>query len=245
MSIVLPVKNLPSKGIKYDFEVLELSPLTYSMIKKYSAFETRDNLVKKYYRDITHLIKRLPKWESLLLCDLDALIFAIKYITIQEDKSVDLPITCSNCNVEFSSNFDINKIDFEQLNEDFTEFKNIKLGDKKYPINHYATVGEFFKVVNNVMHNSADLSRYELYLLTFLDYNNNLDLYNVIQGATHEEITALNTLYEKDSCESKPVTLKCSSCGKEVVVRLNNLITDLFRCIYINTYVRSELLFDK
>ena len=234
--MILSSESLPSNGNYTASKTIELKPLTYREIKEYDRYEVH-NSVQKYIRDIDLLITRIPNWESLLLYDLDPLIFTIKYISVVDNKNIKLNLDCNNCG-KFETEFNIGELDFIKLDDEILKYKGVTLNGHLYSFSHLTTIREFRNLLSDLMKFKVDFDKEELYLMALLYDTTNLNqIYDDIQNASRTDIAIISYLSKVLSSSTKPITFKCPHCGKEVVVKLDNLITDLFQCIIYNTQV--------
>lgn len=234
--MIISSESLPSNGNYTKSETIQIRPLTYKEIKEYERFEA-NNSVQKYIRDIDLLITRIPNWESLLLYDLDPLCFTIKYISVVDDKNIKLLPSCPDCG-KFEVEFNIGDLDFIKLDNEILKYKGVTINGHLYTFTHLTTIADFRNLLYNLMKFKVDFDKEELYFMALLYDGSNLNqIYDDIQNAKRSDIALISYLSRMLSSSTQPITFKCPHCGKEVVVKLDNLITDLFQCIIYNTKV--------
>jgi len=231
--MIIPSEKLPSSGQYKDRQYIELKPMTYTQMKEYDKYPCKTT-IEKYLRDIDCLISKIPSWEGLLLFDLDSIIFSIKCISVSESTKLKIPLNCKRCG-EFMTEFDLNELDFVTFDESKLEIHSVKLANEVFMVNPLVTVGQFKDMLIEIGKYNIDIDRSELFALAMLSTDTNRSkVYNILNKATTSDIAMILYLSTVLTCSTKPLTFKCPNCNEEVVVGVQDLITDLFRYVRIN-----------
>lgn len=117
------VSRLPSGGFGSTLDILEIPPLNYGQLIKYSSEKDSDE-VSNLIWDIENLICTLKDWERLSSYDVHAIIAYRKMLTL----SLTGKITLTS-----GESFDLSDIQFTDLKRELIgDIKEIELGKKKY-----------------------------------------------------------------------------------------------------------------
>ena len=93
----IPVSQLPSGGYGYSFSDIQVSPMTFLQITKYLENLPENDPLERYLYEIKSLIEEDKRILDCYIMDVDFLIFYKKLITISEDASFTITVTCPVC----------------------------------------------------------------------------------------------------------------------------------------------------
>ena len=225
----VPMASFPSKG-KYNPEIdsLPIPLFTFLDLLDYLEYSAENHL-DKLFRDIVFLGTHMDI-DDILLFDFPALVFISKVQSIKNDPSLKVSIPCSECNTTITTNVILKDIDFKTgLNLP----EKIELNGKsfKLKIPRMKDVGEIIKTIKSRgIHPHSEV----FLLCCYLDFlKDPTEVYKSICSSTRESIVELLGLIDNlNPIVNRNVT--CSSCGEEVVIKLSDLTTDLFRLFRLN-----------
>lgn len=250
----IPVSQLPSGGYGYGFSDIQVSPMTFLQITKYLENLPENDPLEKYLYEIKNLIDEDKNILNCYMMDVDFLIFYKKLITISEDASFNIQITCPVCHESVTKNISLERdVHFRQIDENVMEGAIIELNGHKYET-IVPTVKEFFKVFEKYLkyRKIEDLEIIKtIALIKDFDLRGNQVEEDVL-GATHKDITLLLALKELYNNRLEAIEVFCPGCneGKSqserrgITVSVENLIVDFFREICNNCPLDgSKILF--
>ena len=222
---------------------MELFPLKYKDIVLHDKnLGTTD--IDIYINEIETCISKISDWRSLLLFDLDSLLFTMKYISVSEKPLINLTSTCYECNNPFTFPLKISDLKFTDMTE-LLKVKSINLNSTEFLINHTVTIGDFYELLLKLKTWKIDIPRCELFLIAYLIQGENINqVYDTVTSSTTSDIAVISEM-ESRLLSTSEVTVKCPKCGKEVVIKLNNLITNIFQILYLNSDVSSKITYIK
>ena len=247
------VTQLPSGGVGYDFPMISVSPMTFVEICNYLDNVPKDPL-EKYMYDIHLLIKEDPKIKKCYVMDVDFLIFYKKLITVSDDLSYQVSVSCPNCGKEIKKTISFETdIHFKQIDPKIMNGAVIELGGNRYDT-IIPTIDNFMKVFSVYLRyrKLTDLKMIKtIALIKDFDILGNQVEKDVLE-ATHSDITLLLALRELYYDHLEPVHVYCPECNKglkkeerrSMAVSVDSLIVDFFRDLSINSPIDgSKILF--
>lgn len=236
--------TLPSNGAFTGASYIDILPITYSKLSEYED-EPASNTIQKILRDIKYFIEPIECWRDLLLFDLDALIFTSKYISVTSKPSINLRFRCPDCG-EFERDLSIGSLKFTSLRPEDLKLKSVELRGTEFNLNLKTTIGAFYELLLELNKWDLKLTKSDLVLMAVLSTANTRNqVYEAITKATGEDIEVIKYLTSGRLISSAEFNVNCSKCGKELVVRVDNLITDLFRCIHSNSDISHKINYYK
>ena len=129
------VSKLPSGGFASTLDIIDLQPLNYGELMKYSSEKSSDPLSDLLW-DMENLICTIRGWEELSSFDTHVLIAYRKMLTL----SLSGSITLLN-----GEKFDLSDIEFSDLDRELIcSIEEIKLGNKKCKPS-VLSMGKFYK----------------------------------------------------------------------------------------------------
>ncbi len=247
------VTQLPSGGVGYDFPMISVSPMTFVEICNYLDNVPKDPL-EKYMYDIHLLTKEDPKIKKCYVMDVDFLIFYKKLITVSDDLSYQISVSCPNCGKEIKKTISFETdIHFKQVDPKIMSGAVIELGGNRYDT-IIPTIDNFMKVFSVYLRyrKLTDLKMIKtIALIKDFDILGNQVEKDVLE-ATHSDITLLLALRELYYDQLEPVHVYCPECNKglkkeerrSMAVSVDSLIVDFFRDLSINSPIDgSKILF--
>lgn len=238
----IPTNTLPSGGQYKKSTYIELNPLKYKDIVIHDKSKAVTE-VDIYINEIETCLSKIEDWRSLLLFDIDSLIFTLKYISVSNKPEVKMITSCDTCG-RYEFQLKISNLSFTNISE-LLKIKSVNLNNTEFLINHNVTIGEFYELLQKLKRWNLDIPREELFLIAYLIRGENINqVYDTIMNSVKDDIVVIKELANKLVSEST-VTVKCPTCGKESVVRLKNLITEIFPTLYLNTDISSKITYFK
>ncbi len=248
----ISVKQLPSGGFGYDFPTISITPLTFLELNQYLEQVPTDDPLGKYMFDIKVLERDDKKINDCYVMDVDFLIFFKKLITVSEDLSYQIEITCPECGKKIKKSISFDRdIHFKQIDPNIMKGARINLGGHVYET-IVPTVNEFLKVFDRYLRyrSVTDLKMIKTIALIKGDYANQIE--DDVLGAKHSDITLLMALRDLYYDRLEPIEVYCPECNRDkkgeerrsVAVSVDSLIVDFFRELYINSPIDgSKILF--
>lgn len=244
----LVTSQLPSGGSTYNFPTVRIEPLTFQSIFHYSEGRP-ENSFARLIHDINYLKKDDPNIGSILLTDIDFLIFMKKSITISSKMKFRTSYKCPTCNTPGSLELALDEVEFELLGEELKRDIVITLRNKKYTLG-VPTVDEFLKVAGNYVRSKVitDLDTVKILSLIKEYERRPNDVEFDVLNSIHEDITTLATIKDLYFNKLKPIHTFCPTCNKNtkpserrhLVVLLEELALDPFRDVLENNPVVSN-----
>ena len=240
----IPVSQLPSGGYGYSFSDIQVSPMTFLQITKYLENLPENDPLERYLYEIKSLIEEDKRILDCYIMDVDFLIFYKKLITISEDASFTITVTCPVCHESIKKTISLEQdIHFRQIDRNVMEGAVIELGGHKYET-IVPTVREFFKVFEKYLkyRKIEDLDIIKtIALIKDFDIKGNQVEADVL-GAMHKDITLLLALKELYNNRLEPIEVYCPNCNNDknieerrgITVSVESLIVDFFREICNN-----------
>lgn len=250
----IPVSQLPSGGYGYGFADIQVSPMTFLQVTKYLENLPENDPLEKYLYEIKNLIDEDKRILDCYIMDVDFLIFYKKLITISENATFNVSITCPTCKEVIKKKISLDEdIHFKQIDRSVMEGAMIELNGHKYET-IVPTVKQFFKVFEKYLkyRKIEDLEIIKtIALIKDFDLKGN-QVESDVLGAMHKDITLLLALKELYNNRLEPIEVFCPVCNKDksmeerrgITVSVENLIVDFFREISINCPLDgSKILF--
>lgn len=226
--------KLPSGGYGYPFPSVKINPMTFREVVGYTENCPSDPL-SKYLFDIDHVIKDDPITEKCYVMDMDYLIFAKKLLTVSQDLSFSITVTCPNCGKKIDKKVYIQDLEYTAVDPNIMEGGYIELFHNKYEY-EVPTIEKFMSVFSNYLRcrtlDNLDLIKLISMLKEFHVYPNRVE--NLVLNAKYDDISALLALKELYIDKVKPIEVHCPVCDKKkerrsMTVSANGLIVDFFR----------------
>ena len=250
----IPVSSLPSGGYGYEFSDIQVSPMTFLQITRYLENLPENDPLERYLYEIKSLIDEDRRILDCYIMDVDFLIFYKKLITVSEDASFTISVTCPKCKETIRKTISLeNDIHFRQIDRNVMEGAMIELGGHKYET-IVPTVKEFFKVFEKYLKyrklEDLDIIKTIALIKDFELRGNQVE--EDVLGAKHKDITLLLALKELYNNRLEPIEVFCPKCNEEkdveerrsITVSVENLIVDFFREICNNCPLDgSKILF--
>ena len=250
----IPVSHLPSGGYGYSFSDIQVSPMNFLQITRYLENLPENDPLERYLYEIKSLIDEDKRILDCYIMDVDFLIFYKKLITISEDASFSISVTCPTCGESIKKTISLeHDIHFRQIDQNVMEGAIIELGGHKYET-IVPTVREFFKVFEKYLkyRKIEDLEIIKtIALIKDFDLRGNQVEEDVL-GAKHKDITLLLALKELYNNRLEPIEVYCTKCNegkgveerRSITVSVETLIVDFFREICNNCPLDgSKILF--
>lgn len=250
----IPVSQLPSGGYGYEFADIQVSPMNFLQITRYLENLPSDDPLEKYLYEIKSLIDEDKRILDCYLMDVDFLIFYKKLITVSDDATFNVSITCPVCRETIKKKISLERdVHFRQIDRGVMEGAIIELGGHKYET-IVPTVKQFFKVFEKYLkyRKIEDLDIIKtIALIKDFDIRGNQVEEDVL-GAVHKDITLLLALKELYNNRLEPIEVFCSHCNEDksyeerrgITVSVESLIVDFFREICNNCPLDgSKILF--
>ena len=230
----IPVSQLPSGGYGYSFSDIQVSPMTFLQITKYLENLPENDPLERYLYEIKSLIEEDKRILDCYIMDVDFLIFYKKLITISEDASFTITVTCPVCHESIKKTISLEQdIHFRQIDRNVMEGAVIELGGHKYE------KIEDLDIIKTIA------------LIKDFDIKGNQVEADVL-GAMHKDITLLLALKELYNNRLEPIEVYCPNCNNDknieerrsITVSVESLIVDFFREICNNCPLDgSKILF--
>lgn len=229
--------KLPSGGYGYGFPSVNILPMTFKEVVGYTENCPSDPL-SKYLFDMRNLIKDDPNIEQCYIMDIDYLIFAKKILTVSQDLSLNITVTCPECGKKIDKKVYIQELEYTAVDPNIMEGGTIELFNNAYEYS-VPTYGSFMKVFDNYLRyrtiDDLDLIKLISMINEFHVYPNRIE--NLVLNAKYDDITALLALKELYLEKVKPIELYCPICNKglkgeerrRITVSTKGLIVDFFR----------------
>ena len=250
----IPVSQLPSGGYGYDFADIQVSPMNFLQITRYLENLPADDPLERYLYEIKSLIDEDKRILDCYLMDVDFLIFYKKLITVSDDASFNISVTCPVCHESVKKKISLDRdVHFRQIDRGVMEGALIELGGHKYET-IVPTVKQFFKVFEKYLkyRKIEDLDIIKtIALIKDFDIRGNQFEEDVL-GAKHKDITLLLALKELYNNRLEPIEVYCPHCNEDkgpeerrgITVSVETLIVDFFREICNNCPLDgSKILF--
>ena len=250
----IPVSQLPSGGYGYAFSDIQVSPMNFLQITRYLENLPENDPLERYLYEIKSLIDDDKRILDCYFMDVDFLIFYKKLITISDNATFNISISCPVCHESIRKTISLDKdIHFKQIDRNVMEGAIIELGGHKYET-IVPTVRQFFKVFEKYLkyRKIEDLEIIKtIALIKDFDIRGN-QVEDDVLGAQHNDITLLLALKELYNNRLEPIEVYCPKCndGKEpeerrgITVSVETLIVDFFREICNNCPLDgSKILF--
>lgn len=248
------VSQLPSGGYGYDFSDIQVSPMNFLQITRYLENLPSNDPLERYLYEIKSLIDEDKRILDCYLMDVDFLIFYKKLITVSDDATFNVSVTCPVCHETIKKTISLERdIHFRQIDRGVMEGALIELNGHKYET-IVPTVKQFFKVFEKYLkyRKIEDLDIIKtIALIKEFDLRGNQVEEDVL-GATHSDITLILALKELYNNRLEPINIECPACnsGKSIeersgiTVSVETLIVDFFREICNNCPLDgSKILF--
>lgn len=247
------VNQLPSGGYEYNFPSISLKPMSFLDMVKYME-SAPEGKIEKYIYDIKLLIAEDSNIANCYVMDLDFLIFYKKLISVSNDMTYNLTVTCSNCGSTIKKRVSLDRdIKFNQIDSNLMNGARIELCGNEYDTK-VPTVQQFLDVLSSVQRyksvNDLDIIKTMSIIGDFSNQGNQIQ--KDVLNATHNDITLLIALKELYFDRLDTIKVGCPSCSKdtnteerrEMTVSVNSLIVDFFRDICNNCPIDgSKILF--
>ena len=250
----IPVSQLPSGGYGYEFADIQVSPMNFLQITKYLENLPSDDPLERYLYEIKSLIDEDKRILDCYLMDVDFLIFYKKLITVSDDASFNISITCPVCKETIKKKISLDRdVHFRQIDRGVMEGALIELGGHKYET-IVPTVKQFFKVFEKYLKyrkiEDLDIIKTIALIKDFEIRGNQVE--EDVLGAKHKDITLLLALKELYNNRLEPIEVYCPHCNESkgleerrgIAVSVETLIVDFFREICNNCPLDgSKILF--
>lgn len=241
--MIISSKSLPSNGMYKASDSIEILPLTYNKVMKYESNNT-GTLPYLLTNEIETLISTIKNWDSLLLYDYDSIAFSLRYISVTNKPIFDITVKDNTC-PSFVAKFDVGSLKFRSLTEKDLKIKDIEIGGIRYPLNFGTTIRQFYEMLLEFRKWDIAVSKSDLIFLAMISSPLTLNsAYSSYMNATQQDI-ALIRLVKNLLVGSAYAKFKCPHCGKEVVVGLDDLITDIFHLIDLNSDLSGKLSYSR
>lgn len=239
--MIISVSDLPSRGYLYNIGSININPMTYKDINEYNK-ELSNTFIQKLYRDIKILEKDLGEnINEVAYYDLDALIFIKKSYTISKSSRISVTYKCEQCDKDVDGMINTEEIQYTEFDEIIKKLHGIKLGDGIMYNIEFPKLGKVKKVCDIFMRFREDIDE-NIFLLCCCIKEFELSPNEVkrnIENAIKEDILSIEFVSRVMSGFYKEVTQICPKCGGKTVIRIQSLMTDLFRLL------RSNIKFDE
>lgn len=202
------VNKLPSRGFGSTLDIIDLLPLNYGELLKYSAERSSDPLSDLIW-DIDTFIKTIPNWERLSSFDTYTIIAYRKMLTL------DL-----KGKIKFKSGLEIDLmgVDFSDIDSRMVTIESVELGGvKRKP--QIRSMGEFYNKLVEFSQNGVTDDKLAI-LGCYLNMNP-----NELLSLTGEDIVICERLYDK--IISHP-TVNLEGGGEVILV---GKASQLFQCL--------------
>ena len=244
--------QLPSGGLGYSFPSVSISPMNFMEICKYLENVPPESApLEKYMYNLNMLLKEDQKLLDCYVMDVDFLIFFKKLITVSENLKYSVSAVCPVCGEKIQRTIDFEKdIHFKAIDPQVMRGARINLGGNVYEV-RVPTLTDFMKVFQLYLtyKKVTDLKMIKtISLIGEFGLSANQIEKDVLE-ATHSDITLLMALQELYFNRVEPVQIQCPTCSKEgkggvMAVSVEELITDFFRDLYVNSPINgSKILF--
>lgn len=248
------VSKLPSGGEGYDFESVNVSPLTYLEIIKYLENVPEDP-IEKYLYDIDWLKKEDKKIADCYLMDIDFLIFLKKLTTVSENQSLHWSCECPTCKRRVNKTIVLDKdIQFKQIDRKVMGGCSVILGDHAYDITP-PTANNLLHMFNRYLRTKSifDLDMIKTVSLFHRDFDiSGNQIEDDVINATRSDITMLLALKDLYYDRLEKMTVYCPDCnaGKSpeerrgMTISVDSLVVDFFRDLLIHSPIdQSKIVF--
>ena len=228
--------------------------MNFLQITRYLENLPSDDPLERYLYEIKSLIDEDKRILDCYLMDVDFLIFYKKLITISDDATFNISVTCPVCHETIKKTISLERdVHFRQIDRGVMEGALIELNGHKYET-IVPTVKQFFKVFEKYLkyRKIEDLDIIKtIALIKEFDLRGN-QVEEDILGATHSDITLILALKELYNNRLEPIKVECPTCnsGKSleersgITVSVETLIVDFFREICNNCPLDgSKILF--
>lgn len=236
--------TLPSNGAYTGSAYIDIMPITYSKLSEYED-EPASNVIQSTLRDIKYFIEPIEGWRDLLLFDLNALIFTAKYISVTKKPIIKVDIECPDCG-RFEQDMSVSDLKFTSLRPEDLNLKSVNLHGTEFNVNLKTTIGAYYDLLLELNKWNLKLSASDLILMAVISTPNTRNqAYDAIVKSTGEDIDLIRHLSKGRLISSANFNVTCPKCKKELVVRVDRLITDLFRCIHNNSDLSHKITYYK
>lgn len=228
----LLTQYLPN-GEYYNFTSLNISPMKFAEILEYLE-AVPSNQVEKLYLDYSILVKEEPKIDSLLLTDLDYVIFFKKGLTISKNLEFNTTAKCPVCGVPLNKKIKLSDIKFNKIDPQFINGIEVELSGSFHLVK-MPTVGKFLNIFSKYRRYKkvTDLKLIKLIAL-FEQSDMYLQKYeDLVINSTYEDITVLTTLMKLFYNSVEPLEAQCPTCIKSFEM------TEIHKKALLNEYLET------
>lgn len=223
--MIIGVNTLPSKGFNCPIKSINMEPITYSELIEYTSASPKTEIDKLIW-DIEKLLQPIPEWESLSAYDVRPLLFTKKLISVKTEGMIKISYNGGVTTVN------VNDIAFKNLDEELTSIAGVTLNSKFYRFS-IPTANRLYETLKDMQMNSIYNAK-SAYLVSALKEDHStqtiINMLDQLKGADIAMVNYLSTLLY-DMCQ--PVKIE----GGAVINNLDDVITDIFRFITINSPV--------
>ena len=115
------ISKLPSSGFGSTLDMIDLQPLNYGELLKYSEHGSHDPLQDLIW-DIDTFIRTIPQWEELSSFDVNVLVAYRKMLTLDISGRVKIG----------DEEIDFTKVNFSDIDRNILRIESVSLGGKEY-----------------------------------------------------------------------------------------------------------------
>lgn len=215
----LLTQNLPS-GHLYPFPAIHVSAMNFAQILEYleNVPDEKKQPVEKYYFDYCLVKDEDPNIGSLLLVDMEYVVFLKKALTISQNLEYDSSVECPKCGTTLNYHVSLAGVRFGPLSDPAKNGFSVGFGDSRYKV-RMPTVDEFMSVFSKyrVYKRVSDMRIIKLislfeYSMTYLQR-----IEALVVNSTHRDIAVLITLDKIFFNFIQPIHLHCDRCAEMYV----------------------------
>lgn len=243
--MIIEINELPSKGIDPRSQSLEIKPLTFKELLKYSREQDSAKTdLQKFLVDYNYLKSTLPNWKSISLMDLDYVIYRFKKLTISDNKEFNVEHKCSDCGTLNTLYLDDSRINLShQIRYDYKG--QIVLNNKTYQY-EIPTLEFFDSVLTKITRYNKGFELIIIKLIsTFPDFNNSPnEIESIVINAVGDDIIRLSVLESMYYDSKININHQCRNCrGGQWSISVRTLIDQVFLCMLLSrTDVTDQII---
>lgn len=205
--------TLPS-GFNYPFPSINIKPMTFAEVLEYMENSPKNQL-DKFYFDYCLISNEDPNIKSLLLIDMEYVIYMKKAITVSEDLKFQSSIKCPKCGAELKYQLMLSGINWNKMDPAALSGFELKFGGEKLRV-RMPTTEQFINVYSKYRMYKRNTDIRIIRLVSLFEqsetYHNKIE--RLVVNATYADISKLFMLDGVFFDFVESLHLQCEECEK-------------------------------
>ena len=206
--MILRTADMPTKGVlNPEVSMIDVPPLTFGEMLKYLNDEQLTPF-RDYLHALEYIISRDPRIGMVSILDADYILYVFKAISSSKDSKLRITADCQHCHKKHSRLIDLNQVEYQDINEDALNIKEVELGEEKIKF-RYPTISEFIKFASSVGRYKENLGIDVIKLASMLDTGSIEESVDLVMNATSEDIAVISYLDDQLFKIITPLEISC------------------------------------